>query len=122
MSIFRTNRTDYFGNSNNKFATDNRKFWKTISPLFSKRAFCRDCITLKESNKTIANNVELAETFNTFFSKIVPNLNIDSNLGNNINNPNITDPVFCAIENYENHPNIVKIKEMMGKTKPIVFL
>ena len=50
---------------------------------------------IKESNKT-TNNVELAETFNTFFSKIVPNVNMDNNLGDNITNPSITDPVFCA--------------------------
>ena len=114
MSILRKNKRDYFGNLNNKIVTDNRKFWKTISPLFSEKAFHRECITLKESNKTITNNVELAETFNTFFSKIVPNLNIDSNLGDNITNPNITDPVFCAIQKYEKHPSILKIKEIMG--------
>ena len=72
------------------------------------------CITLKERNKTITNNVELDETFNTFFSKIVPSLDIDNNLGDNITNPNITDPVFCAIQKYEKHPSILKIKEMMG--------
>ena len=114
MSILRKNKRDYFGNLNNKIVTDNRKFWKTISPLFSEKAFHRECITLKERNKTITNNVELAETFNTFFSKIVPNLNIDNNLGDNITNPNITDPVFCAIQKYEKHPSILKIKEMMG--------
>ena len=53
--------------------------------------------------------------FNTFFSKIVPNLKIDNNLGDNITNPHITDPVFCAIKMYENHTSILKIKEMMGK-------
>ena len=115
MSILRKNKRDYFGNLNNKIVTDNRKFWKTISPLFSEKAFHRECITLKESNKTITNNVELAETFNTFFSKIVPNLNIDNNLGDNITSPNIIDPVFCAIQKYENHPSILKIKEMMGR-------
>ena len=114
MGILRKNKRDYFANLNNKIVTDNRKFWKTISPLFSEKTFHRECITLKESNKTITNNVELAETFNTFFSKIVPNLNIDSNLGDNITNPNITDPVFCAIQKYEKHPSILKIKEMMG--------
>ena len=62
------------------------------------------CTTLKERNKTITNNVELAEAFNTFFSKIVPSLNIVNNLGDNITNPNITDPVFCAIPKYEKHP------------------
>ena len=44
--------------------------------------------------KTITNNVKLAEAFNTFFRKIAPNLNIENNLGDNITNPNIADPVF----------------------------
>ena len=109
VSILRKNKRDYFGNLNNKIVTDNRKFWKTISPLFSEKVFHRECITLKESNKTITNNVELAETFNTFFSKIVPNVNMDNNLGDNITNPNITDPVFCAIQKYVKHPSILKI-------------
>ena len=69
---------------------------------------------IKKSNKTMTNNVELAETINTFFSKMAPNLNIDNNLGDNINNPNITDSVFCAIQKYEKYPSILKIKEMMG--------
>ena len=112
MSILRKNKRGYIGNLNNKIATDNRKFWKTVSPLFSEEASKH--ITLKENNKTIANNEELAETFNTFFSKIVPNLNIGNNLGDNITNPHITDPVFCAIQKYENHPSILKIEEMMG--------
>ena len=72
------------------------------------------CITLKESNKTITNNAEPAETFNTFFSKIVPSLNIDKNLGDKITNPNITDPIFCGIQKYEKYPSFLKIKEMMG--------
>ena len=33
VSILRKNKRDYFGNLNNKIVTDNRKFWKTISPL-----------------------------------------------------------------------------------------
>ena len=94
VSILRKNKRDYFGNLNNKIVTDNRKFWKTIIPLFSEKTFHIECITLKESNKTITNNVELAWTFNTFFSEIVPNLNIDNNLEDNITNLNITDPVF----------------------------
>ena len=46
---------------------------------------------------------------------MVPNLNLHNNLGDNITNPNITDPVFCTIQKYENHPSILKNKEMMGK-------
>ena len=35
VSILRKNKTGYYGNLNNKIVTDNRKFWKTVSPLFS---------------------------------------------------------------------------------------
>ena len=94
---------------------------ENLSPLFSEKAFHRECITLKECNKTITNNVKLAGAFNTFFSKIVPNLNIDHNLGDNITNPNINDPVFCAIQKYKKHPSIFKIKEIMGTNKLSFF-
>ena len=87
VSILPKNKRDYFGNLHKKIVTNNRNFWKTISPLFSEKAFhreCitlkessktttnnekafhRECITLKESSKTITNNEKLAETFNTF--------------------------------------------------------
>ena len=69
VSILRKNKKDCFGNLNNKIVTDNRNFWKAIIPLFSKKTFHKECITLKENNKTIKKNEELAETFNTFFRK-----------------------------------------------------
>ena len=94
--FLRKNKKDYFGNLNNKIVSDNRTFWKTISPLFSEKSFCREYATLKESNQTIRNNEELAETFNTFLSKIVPNFKIDNYLVDNITNPHISDPVFCT--------------------------
>ena len=116
VSILRKNKRDYFGNLNSKIFTDYRKFWKTVSPLFSEKDLHRECITLKESTKTITKNVELAETFNTFFNQIVPNLNIDSNLGDNITNPNITDPVFCAIQKYVKHPTFSKLRKSWVQT------
>ena len=69
VGILRKNKKDCFGNLNNKIVTDNRNFWKATIPLFSKKTFHKECIILKESNKIIKNNEELAETFNTFFRK-----------------------------------------------------
>ena len=111
MSILRKNKRDYFENLKNKVVTDNRKFWKNKSPIFSKKNFHREYITLKESNKTITNNEELAETFNILFREIVPNLNLDSNLGDNVTNPNIADPLFSTIKKYKNHRSILKTKK-----------
>ena len=56
------------------------------------------------------------------FSNIVPNHNSDNNLWDNITNPNIADPVFCGIKKYQNHPSILKIKEMMSKKNLKFFL
>ena len=60
-------KRDYFKQLNNKIISDNKKFWQTISPLFSEEAFRKETFILKDSNRTITNNHELAETFNTFF-------------------------------------------------------
>ena len=80
------------------------------SPIFRK-ASGKERIILKDSKRTITNNHELAETFNTFFSNITQNLKIDSNLVEITENLNISDPVLKAIKKYEKHPSIIKIKE-----------
>ena len=54
-----------------------------MSPLLAEKDFDIESMKLKKNNKSITNNKELAETFNRFFSNIVSNLNIDSNLGHN---------------------------------------
>ena len=73
---------NYYAQLDNKIVTDNRKFWKAVSPLFSEKAFRKKYIILKEHGKTITDNKKkkIAETFNNFVSNIVKNLNIDSDL------------------------------------------
>ena len=104
----------FFGKLNHRVVSDNRKFWKTVGPLFSEKAFHKESITLINSNKTISNNEELAETFNKHFSKLVESLDIDKTLASNIASSDIIDPVFNAIKKYENHPSIKKIKHFMS--------
>ena len=115
VSILRQTKREFFGSLKNKIFTDNGKLWKTVSPLFFEKSFRRECITLKKVIKQLQIMKNQLRRFIIFFSKIVPNLNIDNNLGGNIANPNVTDLVFCAIKKYENHPSNLKIKEMMGK-------
>ena len=67
---FEKNGKDYFKQLNNKVVSDNKEFRQTISLLFSENAFCKETIILKDNNRTITNNHELAEAFNTFFSNI----------------------------------------------------
>ena len=120
MSLLRKTKRDYFKQLNNKVISDNKKFWQTISPLFSEKAFRKETIILKDSNRTITNNHELAETFNTFFGNITQNLKLDSNLVEMTENLNISDPVTKAIKKYEKHPSAIKMKEKV-KNKNMSF-
>ena len=100
VSLLRKTKRHYFKQLNNKVISDNKKFWETISLLFSEKAFRKETIILKDSNRSIKSNDELAETFNTFFSNITQNFKLDSNLVEIIGNLNISDPAIKAIKKY----------------------
>ena len=53
-----------FGKLNHKVVSDNRKFWKTVGPLFSEKAFHKESIIFNNNDKIISNDEELAENFN----------------------------------------------------------
>ena len=50
---------------------DNRKFWKTVNPLFSEKSYSKESISLINKDGLITENEDLAKTFNNFFSNIV---------------------------------------------------
>ena len=107
-------KRNYYAQLDNKIVTDNRKFWKAVSPLFSEKASRKDSIILKEHGKTITDNKKIAETFNDFFSNIVKNLNIGSDLSDITSQINNADPVFRTIKKYANHPSVLNIKRKMS--------
>ena len=55
---------------------DNRKFWKTVNPLFSEKSYSKESISLINKDGLITKNEDLAKTFNIFFSNIVNKLGI----------------------------------------------
>ena len=57
--------------------TDNRKFWKTIKPLFSEKHFSNNKIILVDEGEIISDNQKVAETFNIYFANAVKNLDIN---------------------------------------------
>ena len=77
VSLLRKTKRAYFSQLDIKIVNDNRKFWKTINPLFSEKAYRKESISLIENDKLITNDKTLAETFNNFFSNIVKNIKVD---------------------------------------------
>ena len=75
--LFRKEKKLYYNNLNVNLITDNKKFWKTVTPLFSEKHFCANKITLLEGDEIISEDAEVARKFNNYFSNVVDNLNIE---------------------------------------------
>ena len=91
--------------------TDNRKFWKTVKPLFGDKGGTTDKIVLVEENKIINEDAEVAQTFNNFFENAVKSLGISENKLLLTEVGHSCGKVLDAIKMYESHPSILKIKE-----------
>ena len=120
VSLLRKSKRDYFANLDTKIMKDNRKFWKTVNPLFSEKSYSKESISLINKDGLITENEDLAKTFNNFFSNIVNKLGIEDVPADESNLSNIDDPISKAIAKYENHPSILRIKNYM-KEKDLNF-
>ena len=63
--------------------------------------------------ETIIKTEELAETFTSFFGRMVDNSKIEHNIHRQANVSTHPDPVLQAIESFKYHLSILKIKEFM---------
>ena len=121
VSLTRKTKKEYYSSLDEKCVIDNKKFWKTVKPFLSDKTMVDDKITLVENDEIITDDLKIAETFNNFFSEIVPNLNITTNSEILTDTSLIDDPVLKAIKKYEKHPSIKMIKEKMEQTKTFTF-
>ena len=122
LSLIRSEKKNYFSNINIRSITDNKKFWKTVKPLFTEKVHIKSKITLienkliaqengedLETENVITDDVEVSEVFNDFFVNIVPNLGITKlNFDNDFIETG--DQISNSINKFRNHPSIVMIK------------
>ena len=109
-SLLRKEKRNYFENIDTSKISDNKMFWKTVKPMFSNKNVNRESITLVKGDKIWSENLEIAETFNAFFSNIVNEMN---KLGEELltNADHTEDPVLRIIERFKKHPSVVAIFE-----------
>ena len=111
----------YWGNLDMKNYTDNKKFFDTVKPLFSKSILGKQKITLVENNDIITEDKEVAEKFNQYFITSVSSLGITENQALLTNCSNISDPVKKAVKKFENHPSILDIKKNVSLNSSFAF-
>ena len=109
--LYKKERKKYYSNLNLANINDNKKFWKTMKPLFGDKGGIRENIVLINNDKIISEDTEIAQTFNNFFENTVNSLGIVENklLLNSVEYTK--EGVEKAIKMFETHPSIISIKE-----------
>ena len=127
VNLLKKSKRSYFQNLKPSDICDNKKFWKTVKPLFSEKTMSTENITLVENNVIVSEDEKVANIFNSFFSNAVKNLNIEQYehfsfdeyfLCKETENE---DSVLRAIEKYERHLSVRKIKEVTDQSSSFSF-
>ena len=109
--LLRKAKKQYFSNLEPKLIIDNKKFWKSVKPLFSDKITVKEIINLTENGEILSSDTDIADTFNDYFSSVVQNLNIPRE--NFINTDLCINPVLEIIEKYKHHQSIISINKKM---------
>ena len=120
VKMLRQAKFDYYKTLDIKCLTDNRKFWKTVKPLFSDKIQASSKITLVENEVLVTDDKEVAEIFNEYFVNITDSLGIIQPKDALTPTDGLQDPVEIAIKKYSSHPSIKMISEKI-KTHPIIL-
>ena len=110
VKLIRQSKIKYFGNLNVKNITDNKTFWKTFGPNFSIKKPINENISLWGKNRSIAYEKSIAKVFNDYFTSIIKHLHIERNKFNSKHLKLSSNPVLSAVNKFQNHPSILKIK------------
>ena len=67
VAFARRTKQQYFPSLDLRLIAGNKKFWKTVKPLFSDKISHEDIISLTEDGKTITEDLQIAEILNDYF-------------------------------------------------------
>ena len=107
VSLLKREKKNYYNNIDLKIFEDNKKFWRSIKPLFSdKQKYLDRNITIMEDDKIFSENPVVAEKLNNFFLVAAQSLEIE---------PFVLETCKGSldeiIKQYESHPSVLKIRE-----------
>ena len=69
--LYKKERRKYYENLDLRKITDNRKFWDTIKPFLSNKSISSQKISLKEGEKLVTDDIEVANVLNKHFINFV---------------------------------------------------
>ena len=90
--------------------------------MLSEKGNVKNEIKIVKDNVIIDDNQAVAEEFNSNYTNVVQELNIDFNWNTDENIESIKDPIQKAIERYKSHPSIIVIREKLSNPNIIDFV
>ena len=114
VALVRRAKQQYFSSLDLNLIADNKKFWKTVKPLFSDKISHKDIISLTEDGKTITEDLPIAEIFNNYFSNVIRSL-CDRDVPTKPAIASSQNTVSTAINKFRNHANILFINKNMER-------
>ena len=121
VSLLRKEKKKYYNNLDIRIFNDNKLFWQRIKNFFSdkKKTLPKD-ITLIENGIVTTEKNEVAEKLNHSFIDAVDNLDIEPYLSDETDHiPRLS--IQEIIDQYSNHPSILKIKERIVSNDKFSF-
>ena len=67
VKLLRKTKSDYYRNLDLGDLADNRKFWRTVKPVFSNEVQKNSSVALMEDGKMITEDLKIAEIFNHYY-------------------------------------------------------
>ena len=104
VKLLKKSKKFLYNNFNVKKITDNKYFWKTIKPNFTKKVLEDEKVILLEDDKVVTPETDLAKEFKDHFENIVESLHIERPCKVDLDR----DPLVNVIKNLSQHPNILK--------------
>ena len=120
--LFRKGKKLFYDNLDINLITDNKKFWKSVKPLFSEKHFSNNKIILVEGGEIISEDHSIAETFNCYFANVVESLDIEGFSTYDYSYHPELDYISNIVEKFKNHPSVLKIKENVKIKEKFHFL
>ena len=125
--LLRETKRAYYQNLKPSSISNKLLFWKVTKPLCSDKLVSNNNITLIERNEIISDDDKIASIFSSFFSKAVRGLNLEYYEHFSwdryfvCNTEENEDPILRAIEKYQEHPSIMKIREFHARGEKFSF-
>ena len=110
--LYKRERNIFFKNIDTNSITDNKKFWRTMSPFLTDKGTRNSSIKLIEETKIIIDDAEVAETLNTYFFHAESSLGISEPTDFISDDVVLNDPIDLIVHKFSNHPSIRIIKAM----------